>query len=108
MPLYEYQCETCGPFRDWQPMSRSEESGACRSCGGPARRLVSAPFLPCVSRNVRVAHERNERSAEEPRVMRREEWRAAQGGLGHVHAGHHASGDHGRNMYRPSMLGHAH
>lgn len=63
MPLYDYECETCGPFRDWQPMARSNQAVACPSCKAPSQRLLAVPFLPCVSSNNRIAHEHNERSA---------------------------------------------
>jgi putative FmdB family regulatory protein len=106
MPLYDYACDGCGPFRDWRPMSEAASEADCPACGRPSMRTVSSPFLACVSRNTRIAHERNERSAEEPKVMRREEMMAAHGQIrprSHAH-GH----DHGRNMYRSSVLGHAH
>jgi putative FmdB family regulatory protein len=100
MPLYDYQCRVCGPFKEFRPLSEWDKDTKCPNCGSPSKRPVAMPRLQCVSRNVRVAHERNERSAEEPRVMRREELNAA-----HGHIGPHA---HGRNMYRRSVLGHAH
>jgi putative FmdB family regulatory protein len=107
MPLYDYACDGCGPFRDWHPMSEAAADAECPACGRPSKRTVSMPFLRCVSRNVRIAHERNERSADEPKVMRREELLAAHGQIrphGNRPPGHH----HGRNMYRSSVLGHAH
>ena len=45
MPLYEYQCEQCGAtFEVIQKFSDSPID-ACRSCGGPAHRLLSAPAI---------------------------------------------------------------
>jgi len=41
-----------------------------------------------VTRNDRIAHERNERSAEEPRVMRQEELLAAHGHIKPRRQGH--------------------
>lgn len=107
MPLYDYACEACGPFRDWRPMSRSEEDAPCPACGAASRRTVAMPFLPCVSRNDRIAHERNERSADAPRVVRGEEWRAMNGAIGRARPARRRT-EHGRNMYRPSILGHVH
>lgn len=107
MPLYDYGCDTCGPFRDWQPMSLWDLDIGCPSCGRPSKRLVAKPSLSCIDRDVRHAHERNERSAEEPHVMRREEWRAANGGVG-MPTHQRAHGHHGRNIHRRSMIGHAH
>jgi putative FmdB family regulatory protein len=102
MPRYNYTCESCGPFSDWRPMSKSDLDASCPSCGSASKRQIAMPFLQRVSRNVRIAHERNERSADEPKVMRREELAAAHGELRpHRH-------QHGRNMYRSSLLRHSH
>lgn len=107
MPLYDYVCDACGAFRDWRPMARSDEAVDCPSCGKASPRSVSMPFLPCVSRNTRIAHERNERSADAPAVMRREELDARYGRIKPRHAAH-GRHDHGRGMYRTSVLGHMH
>jgi putative FmdB family regulatory protein len=98
MPLYSYECRKCGPFQDWRALSLAGADADCPLCGQASRRQVSMPFLSSVSRNVRIAHERNERSMERPRVMGREELHK----LGHAR-GH----SHGRSMYS-SVLGHAH
>jgi putative FmdB family regulatory protein len=103
MPLYDYVCRECGPFREWQPMARSGADVACPGCGQGSKRAVSMPFLPCVSRDDRIAHERNERSADEPAVMRRDELDARYGRI--KPRGHH---HHGRGMYRSTVLGHGH
>ena len=109
MPLYDYACAQCGPFRDWQPMIRSGDEVECPSCGILSKRSAAMPFLPCVSRENRIAHERNERSADSPMVMRREDMPGSHGhGHGHNHPHHHHANAHGRNMYRPTMLGHSH
>ena len=102
MPLYDYQCRVCGPFKEFRPLSEWDKDTKCPNCGSPSKRSIASPHLQCVSRNVRVAHERNERSAEEPRVMRRVELDAA---YGHIAP---RSQQHDRNMYRRSVLGHAH
>jgi putative FmdB family regulatory protein len=102
MPLYDYQCRVCGPFRDFRPLSEWDKDTKCPHCGSRSKRSIAMPRLQCVSRNVRVAHERNERSVEEPRVMRRDELDAA---YGHIAT---RSQQRGRNMYRRSVLGHVH
>lgn len=107
MPLYDYLCDDCGAFRDWRGMDLSEQDAPCPSCGKPSKRSISMPFLPRVSRNVRIAHELNERSAEQPAVMRREELDARHGRIKPQNATHR-HGDAGRAMYRHSVLGHAH
>jgi len=41
MPIYEYQCESCG--RQFEVMQRMTEPlmAACETCGGRVRRLIS-------------------------------------------------------------------
>jgi len=101
MPLYDYACDRCGPFRDWRPMSEAGLDADCPECGGPSPRQIAMPSLRQVSRSVRIAHERNERSAEEPKVMRREELFAK-----HGRSGAPGADRHGR--HRRTVLGHAH
>jgi hypothetical protein len=83
-------------------MARSDQAAACPSCNAQSQRLLAAPSLSAVSADNRIAHERNERSADTPRVVQRAELES-HSGQGHRHAP-----QQGRNMYRPSMLGHAH
>jgi putative FmdB family regulatory protein len=85
MPLYDYGCSTCGPFREWRSMSEWEARVLCPSCSLPAPRLAAAPMLTVLSSNNRVAHERNERSAHEPRVERREDLPGDSRHQGHQH-----------------------
>ena len=73
MPLYDYGCEMCGPFREWRSMSEWQADVPCPSCCLPAPRLAAAPVLGALSSNNRIAHQRNERSAHEPKVVRRED-----------------------------------
>jgi len=72
MPPYDYECETCGAFREWRNMSQSGERVPCPTCLRPAPQCIAAPMLAVLPRNTRIAHERNERSAHEPKVGRRE------------------------------------
>ena len=69
MPIYGYDCAACGPFTEMQPMSRSSEPMPCPDCGNAAPRSVSAPFIANMDPNNRIAHQRNEKSASEPRVV---------------------------------------
>jgi putative FmdB family regulatory protein len=73
MPFYDYHCERCGSFRDWRPMSDWAADVPCPECSSPAPRLVASPMLRVLAQNNRIAHERNERSAHEPQVVRRED-----------------------------------
>jgi len=73
MPLYDYECSSCGPFREWRSMSEWDADIPCPDCSLPAPRQAAAPMLAVLSTNNRIAHERNERSAHEPKVVRRED-----------------------------------
>jgi putative FmdB family regulatory protein len=73
MPLYDYRCQTCGPFREWRRMQQYEQSVPCPLCSLPAPRLPTSPMVPVLSANERIAHARNEKSAHEPAVVRRED-----------------------------------
>lgn len=110
MPLYDYACRRHGPFRDWRPMSQAEHAVGCPTCGKLSPRTVAMPFVSRLNPIVRTAHERNEKSAHEPRVMNRNELEGLGrrvNGHGHGHGGH-ARPRHGGARHRPNMLGHAH
>ena len=85
MPLYDYECMTCGEFREWRKMSEWEASAPCPNCSLPAPRRAAAPMLAVLSKNNRIAHERNERSAHEPKVVRREDLSPHHRHHGHRH-----------------------
>jgi putative FmdB family regulatory protein len=72
MTLYIYNCKSCGEFQDWQAMTACDQPAACPRCGRRSRRVVSAPTILGMDANLRKAHARNERSAHEPRVVRRD------------------------------------
>lgn len=126
MPLYDYICEACGPFRDWASLANAEALVPCPVCGASAGRSIAMPFLAIMNPNARTAHARNERSAHEPRVMSRQELAASgrkrsevfgdnrhrlnQQGCAHGHH-HEAPGRKGRfqrahSSSRPWMMGH--
>ncbi|MFT6989990.1 MAG: putative FmdB family regulatory protein [Paraglaciecola sp.] len=71
MPLYDYQCESCGTFSALRKMSESANPSECDSCGEMAARIISAPHLALLSSSTRIAHERNEKASHEPRQTRR-------------------------------------
>ncbi len=87
MPIYGYDCEACGPFTEIQPMSRSSEPMPCPDCGNAAPRSISAPFIANMDPNNRIAHQRNEKSADEPRVVS-----GKPGGHKHGHEHGHSHG----------------
>lgn len=109
MPLYDYQCEACGPFRSWESMMAATCAIPCPDCAEPAPRSVSAPFLANMNPHSRIAHQRNEKSAHEPQVTTRERM-SKQGKKKHPHAGgghHHGHGHkHSHGSGRPWMIGH--
>ena len=105
MPLYDYTCSDCGPFRDWQSMNAAAAPVDCPACGDPAPRAIAAPFIADMNPHNRIAHQRNEKSADEPEVMSGKQLRragASRSGPGHHHHGHHGHGHDGR----PWMIGH--
>jgi len=101
MPLYPYTCESCGDFQEWQSMTACDQSAACPHCGRVSRRVVSAPTILGMDARVRDAHMRNEKSAHEPRVMRRDDKHGH-----HSHAGADSHGSHFHQSSRPWMIGH--
>ncbi|WP_028060583.1 FmdB family zinc ribbon protein [Candidatus Solirubrobacter pratensis] len=69
MPFYEFMCEGCGPFEELRPMADASDPAACPACGGEARRVFSPPGLALLTRPLRCALEREEKSAHEPDVV---------------------------------------
>jgi putative FmdB family regulatory protein len=45
MPLYEYQCESCGARFEVIQKFTDPVVGTCKTCGGTVRRLLSAPAI---------------------------------------------------------------
>lgn len=106
MPMYDYHCESCGPFSALRPLSEFREPMACPSCGVGATRVILAPNLACMSASNRTAWERNERSAHEPRRSS-----CSSGNCGHSHhqtkpSAAAAPVKKPANQTRPWMLGH--
>jgi len=71
MPLYEYECIECGIFSAFRKMSESALPANCSNCGISGERILSAPRFALIDSTRRMVHERNEKSAHEPRSMRR-------------------------------------
>jgi putative FmdB family regulatory protein len=103
MPLYDYHCPDCGEFRAWRPMREAGDPADCPECSRAATRVMVAPNLALVAGHTRVAHQRNERSAHEPRVMSREQLARGEAGRtginGHSHHHHH----HGTRGPEPGL-----
>jgi len=67
MPVYEYQCESCGDFTAMRPMSEYQDPQPCPDCGASAPRvLLTAPHFSGMSRESFAAHATNERAANAP------------------------------------------
>ena len=67
MPIYEYMCESCGPFEEMRAMARHADPYECPGCGTMAPRVVlTAPRLAAMPAERRVAYSRNEQSAHAP------------------------------------------
>ena len=45
MPLFEYQCETCGVRFERLQRNRDAILEECPECGGPVRRLIQPPRI---------------------------------------------------------------
>lgn len=71
MPIYDYRCDICGDFEAWGKMSTSSAPAQCEVCGGDADRIITAPSLAMLGSKQRIAHERNEKSAHEPKITKR-------------------------------------
>ncbi|MDE0392684.1 MAG: zinc ribbon domain-containing protein [Rhodospirillales bacterium] len=106
MPLYDYDCGACGPFRDWAAMADYAEPQPCPQCSGLAARSVSAPHCRTGGGAQRYKAEAfNERSANEPKTV------SHVGGFGkHGNRDGHRHHDHARSTLkknnRPWMIGH--
>ncbi len=68
MPVYEFECATCGVFPDFRPIDSRDLPAMCGRCDSPAPRIISAPNLAVMSPLQRMAATRNDRSQHEPRV----------------------------------------
>ncbi len=68
MPVYEFECETCGVFSDFRSIDERDVPAPCALCDQPAPRIISAPNLAVMNPLQRMAAVRNERSRHEPRV----------------------------------------
>jgi putative FmdB family regulatory protein len=69
MPIYEFSCPSCGVFEQMRPVMEAGTPMDCPECGAPARRRFGVPR----GRSTPPAHERNERSANEPVGISRRE-----------------------------------
>ena len=71
MPIYEFLCETCGPFEYWRSFEEVGNPMLCPACKAIARRVYSLPGLVKTPPALANARLRAEKSAYEPEVVRR-------------------------------------
>lgn len=90
MPRYEYRCSACGPFARHVSISRYLELANCPSCGTASPRAVSSPFITRLAPGLVKAHLRNEKAADEPMVMHRNQFERTGLRLHELHAGNQA------------------
>jgi putative FmdB family regulatory protein len=105
MPLYAYTCSSCGDFEDWQSMTACGQSTACPRCGQVSPRAITAPTILGMDAHLRKAHARNERSAHEPQVVRRDKGEPHDHHA-HAHGGASGHAPHVHRSSRPWMIGH--
>ncbi len=98
MPIYHYGCESCGEFTELRKISECKLPVACPSCGQSASRIIKAPSLNTMKGTERIAHQHNERSAHEPRVVRKTNKE--------IHTHSHVGHSHSKAPSRPWMIGH--
>jgi putative FmdB family regulatory protein len=106
MPLYPYTCNDCGDFQAWRSMAACDQPAACPRCGTPSRRAVAAPRILGMDEHTRIAHMRNEKSAHEPRVVRKEPSHHGHGHHGHAPRAADRLEPHLHQSPRRSMIGH--
>ncbi|WP_377811094.1 FmdB family zinc ribbon protein [Azospirillum sp. A29] len=70
MPMYDYECPTCGDFTEMRPMAECSLPQPCPYCEVPSRRVIRrTPAFSTVSAATRTAHATNERSADRPSLL---------------------------------------
>lgn len=78
MPVYEYMCDTCGPFTEMRPIAEFDLPQPCETCGESAPRVIlTAPRFACMPAETRKAHATNERSRHAPKTV--SEYKASHG-----------------------------
>jgi putative FmdB family regulatory protein len=75
MPLYDFICETCGPFEVQRPIGEVSKPARCPSCQQAGRRVFTPPGIVRTPAGIRRARDLEEKSAHEPDVVGRPEGR---------------------------------
>jgi len=74
MAIYSFTCAVCGNFTEMRSMSLAREEARCPLCGRAAERVFAVPYVSRIDPAIRRAHEINEKSAHEPRVVNADDW----------------------------------
>jgi len=106
MPLYEYQCAKHGTFEQLGSLAQRSAAEPCPTCQRKAPRILSAPQRSVLAPATRKAHERNEASAHEPRVVRSQPAEAPTQRRMSASNAPPKPHRHGRTASRPWMIGH--
>jgi putative FmdB family regulatory protein len=103
MPLYEYECGTCGTFDQRRAMSEASAPINCPVCQSEARRVFSLPGLYRTTELDRKVLNRAEQGSE-PRVQQTSGTHEHGQACNHQHGQHPTAHKHAPT--RPWMLGH--
>lgn len=90
MPLYDYQCDSCGPFEVWHKMSETSDPRACPTCEVTASRIFTSPNISLGSGSLMKSI-----GSKEPRLVKRQR------------EPEKPKNQSARSGTRPWMLGHA-
>lgn len=81
MPIYEYECESCGIFTELRTISDRNSPAWCPDCQTGAKRVIhSAPGTTWLGKKTVMMHEVNERSRHEPKTL--EQYKSSVHGAG--------------------------
>lgn len=67
MPLYDYECDRCGPFEVWHKMSETSAPRTCPECEAIAARIFTAPNISLGSGSLM-----KKVGSSEPRLVKRQ------------------------------------
>ena len=67
MPLYEFRCQSCGPFDLCRQMQDASDVATCPSCARTARRVYSAPAFRLGNGPLRDAKKADRRRLDQAR-----------------------------------------
>jgi putative FmdB family regulatory protein len=83
MPLYDFFCDSCGPYEVQRTVSAAPDPAPCPACRADGRRVFHPPGIVRTPAGMRRARDLEESSAHEPSLTARPEGRPL-----HVHAPH--------------------